>query len=89
MPFETYLEEVTRARQDGFAIDRGTYVKGVTTVSAPVLAERRPILAISAVGFSAQFSPASLRQLADDVRDCARAASDTLSGAPASAASGP
>jgi len=79
--FGTYLAEVEAARRNGYAIDPGNYVKGVTTVSAPVLDETgRPIMAISAVGFSAQFDKARLQRLAADVRDRALEASRALSG---------
>lgn len=79
--FNTYLAEVEAARRDGFAIDPGNYVKGVTTVSAAVLDETgQAIMAISAVGFSAQFDKPRLQRLAADVRDRAGEVSRALSG---------
>lgn len=81
----TYLAEVEGARRNGYAIDPGNYVRGVTTVSAPVLdGNGRPIMAISAVGFSAQLEKPELLRLAADVRDRAREASRALSGGPVS-----
>src|SRR5690606_26584060 len=35
--FETYLREVEEARQNGYAVDHGHYVRGVVTVSSPIL----------------------------------------------------
>lgn len=34
--FETWLEEIEQTRARGYAIDRGTYISGVTVVAAPV-----------------------------------------------------
>ena len=76
-----FLAEVERARTDGYAIDPGHYVKGVTTVSAAVLdAHGVPIMAISTIGFSAQFNDPQLRALARDVRDRARTITRAISG---------
>jgi DNA-binding IclR family transcriptional regulator len=78
---DQFLEEVDRARTDGYAIDPGRYVKGVTTVSAAVLdAHGLPIMAISTIGFSAQFNDQQLVALACDVRDRARTVTRAISG---------
>lgn len=67
--FEAYAKAVDEARVHGFAVDEGNYVKGVTTVSAAVLDEaRRPVMAISAVGFSAQLSGAKIKDLGKFIR---------------------
>ena len=67
--FEQYWSDVEQARIDGYSIDEGHYVRGVTTVSVPVLDEAgRPLMAISAVGFSAQLDAARLKVLAQDLR---------------------
>lgn len=67
--FQTYLKEVDQARKMGYAVDDGSYAKGVTTVSAPVLDEaRRPIMAISAVGFFGQLSPAEIKAAGEFIR---------------------
>ena len=67
--FEQYWSDVEQVRIDGFSIDEGHYVRGVTTVSVPVLDEAgRPLMAISAVGFSAQLDAARLHVLAQDLR---------------------
>jgi DNA-binding IclR family transcriptional regulator len=69
-PFREYLAGVREAGENGYAIDAGKYVKGVSTVSAAVLDEfGKPAMAISAVGFSAQFSGDALKRLGVDLRD--------------------
>jgi DNA-binding IclR family transcriptional regulator len=67
--FEAYLKEVDLARKMGYAVDNGSYAKGVTTVSAPVLdGQRKPIMAISAVGFFGQLSNAELKAAGEFIR---------------------
>ena len=80
LSFDTYMKEVGDAGRKGYAVDEERYVKGVTTVSAPVLVGERAVMAISTVGFTAQFSRATLKQVAEDVRDPAREISATLAG---------
>jgi len=79
--FEDYYAEVQLVRERGYAVDNGNYVKGVTTVSAPIVdANNRAIMAISTVGFSAQFNKASIRALGESVQAWAAAASRAISG---------
>lgn len=79
--FETYMREVEEARKNGYAVDHGNYVKGVITVSSPILdCQKRPLMAVSAVGFSNQFSERSLRALCEDLRDRCSEATLAISG---------
>ncbi|MFC7556208.1 IclR family transcriptional regulator C-terminal domain-containing protein [Pseudoroseomonas wenyumeiae] len=79
--FETWLQEVRAAQRTGYAIDADRYVRGVTTVASPVLETgARPVMAVSAVGFSAQFTPVSLTGLASAVKECAEALSVAIAG---------
>jgi DNA-binding IclR family transcriptional regulator len=79
--FEAYLAGVESARAKGYAVDNGHYVKGVTTLSAPVLdADGKAVMAISAVGFSAQLGGEKLRSLARNLRAGAAELSQALSG---------
>lgn len=79
--FEDYYAEVRHVRSRGYAVDNGNYVKGVTTVSAPVVdAGERAIMAISAVGFSAQLTKTAIRQLGEDLHTRASQVSRALSG---------
>lgn len=79
--FETYMREVDDVRKHGYAVDHGNYVKGVVTVSSPVLDERqRPIMAVSAVGFTTQFTASGMQALCEDVRGRCLEATVALSG---------
>lgn len=79
--FARYLKEVELARKNDYAIDPGRYVKGATTISAAILnADQRPIMAISAIGFSAQFNKEQINTLALDVRDRAYAVTRAITG---------
>lgn len=79
--FKTYVQEVETARREGFAIDNGNFVRGVGTVSSLVTDSREDaVMAISAVGFSAQFSDAGWQALGMDLRRCAREVSQALKG---------
>lgn len=81
--FEAYLAEVDDARKNGYAIDIDRYVKGVTTVSAAVLdGAGSPVMAISAVGFSAQFDKASVKALGEDLCERADEVTRAVSGRP-------
>lgn len=80
--FTDYLRDVDRARKDGYAVDHGNYVKGVTTISAAIKNhEAAPVMAISAVGFSAQLSSGMARQIGQALHRAATQISDTLFGA--------
>ena len=79
--FETYMREVEGARQNGYAVDQGNFVKGVVTISSPILdSNHRPFMAVSAVGLSTQFSPSSLQALCEDLRERCKEATIALSG---------
>lgn len=79
--FDEYYAEVKRVRSRGYAVDNGNYVKGVTTVSAPVVdSNNRAIIAISAVGLSAQLNKTAIRQLGEDLQIRTSSISRALSG---------
>jgi len=79
--FETFMREVDDVRQQGYAVDRGNYVRGVVTVSAPILDNQlQPIMAVSAVGFVTQFSESGLKALGEDLRNRCEEASAAISG---------
>lgn len=79
--FEEYMVGVEEAAKKGYATDFGNYVKGVSTVSAAVRNEfGQPVMAISAVGFSAQFTGPALLALGEDLRDRAAEVTQALSG---------
>ncbi|MVW70986.1 IclR family transcriptional regulator [Bordetella sp. 15P40C-2] len=79
--FEAYMRDVQRVREIGYATDEGHFVKGITTVSSPILDENRTaVMAISAVGVAARFSPSSIRSLGEDLRERCHEASLSISG---------
>ncbi|MCO5114750.1 MAG: IclR family transcriptional regulator [Burkholderiaceae bacterium] len=79
--FETYMSDVQEVRRKGYAVDHGNYAKGVITVSSPILDfESRPLMAVSAVGFSSQLSTTALQALCEDLRERCREATFAVSG---------
>ena len=79
--FETFMREVEGVRENGYAVDHGNYVKGVITVSSPILdAHKQALLTISAVGFATQFTNNSLQALCEDLRDRCQEATTAISG---------
>ncbi len=79
--FDQYFKEVETARQDGYAVDNGTYVKGVTTISSAVLdTYGKPIMAISAIGFTAQLTPTQVEDLGQELQQRTANITRALSG---------
>ncbi len=79
--FDEYIAEVKRVRERGYAVDPGHYVKGVTTVSAPIVdAGGQAVMAMSAVGFSAQFTRQAIKALGDDLRERVAQVSRAIAG---------
>lgn len=65
LPFERFFEQALLARAQGYAVDTGQFVGGVTTVSSPILdAAGTPLAAVSVVGLSAQFPDEAARAAA-------------------------
>lgn len=79
--FETFMREVQNVREYGYAIDNGNYVRGVVTISSPILdSHQQALLTISAVGFATQFTESSLQALCEDIRDRCQEATYAISG---------
>ncbi len=71
--YTTWRREVESVRRQGFSIDRGNYIAGVTIVAVPVVNHRGTIShTIAAVGLGSQLKRARLLALARDMRDAAR-----------------
>jgi DNA-binding IclR family transcriptional regulator len=69
---ETWRKDVETVRRQGYSIDRGNYIDGVTIVAVPVLNARRTIThTIAAVGLGSQLDRAAARALAHDMRAAA------------------
>jgi DNA-binding IclR family transcriptional regulator len=50
LTFETWLEEVDQVKRTGYSEDRGTFVRGVTTIAAPVFGQDGSVRGIIGVG---------------------------------------
>lgn len=79
--WEDWLQQVAQAREQGFAVDAGNYIAGVTVVAAPVWrAPSRFSHALVAVGIGSALKEAKLPALQRAVLAEARALSSQLSG---------
>jgi len=77
--YAAWRKEVETARRQGFSIDRGNYIAGVTVVAVPVLNVAGTIAqAIVSVGISSQLDRAASVALAHDMQDAARAVETQL-----------
>jgi len=81
--FEEYLSEVEETRKHGYAIDTDRFVRGVTSVAAAIFdGTGRPVMAISAVGFTAKLGPLTIKILGEDLQARSIELSNALSGSP-------
>lgn len=72
--YATWRKEVEAVRRQGFSIDRGNYIAGVTIVAVPVLSAAGTIAqTIVSVGISSQLDRATSVALAHDMLGAARA----------------
>lgn len=80
--FESYWQDVQRARETGYAVDHGNFNTGVTTVAA-IIAGRNGMarMAISTVVLSTQLGDIDLDALAQAVKAAARELGATMDGA--------
>jgi len=70
--YDTWRKEVDTARRQGFSIDRGNYIAGVTIVAVPVLDGRGRIThTLAAVGLGNQLDRATSLKLARDMKGVA------------------
>jgi DNA-binding IclR family transcriptional regulator len=84
-----FLASLTRIRSRGYAISRGTAVKGTLSVSAPIVTEKeRPIAVLSLSWPSAKYPYRQSRQIAMAAVKTARAISNAIK-APSSESSSP
>jgi DNA-binding IclR family transcriptional regulator len=71
--YATWRKEVEATRRQGFSIDRGNYIAGVTIVAVPVLDASGTITrTIASVGISSQLDRATALELAHDMQAAAR-----------------
>lgn len=72
--YSTWRKEVEAVRRQGFSIDRGNYIAGVTIVAVPILDEAGTIRrTIVSVGISSQLDRATALALARDMQRAAAA----------------
>jgi DNA-binding IclR family transcriptional regulator len=71
--YDAWRKEVDQVRKQGFSIDRGNYIAGVTIVAVPVLNGAGTIShTLAAVGLGSQLDRASALALARDMRAAAQ-----------------
>ncbi len=79
MLFEDWYSEVRKTKDSGYAIDKGNFTRGITSVAVPILdAEDQAILAVSAIGISEQIEQRDLDQLIPEMVDLSRRATGTM-----------
>lgn len=79
--FEEWLKQVSRTRVQGFAVDDGHYINGVTVIAAPVWKSReRPSHALVALGIGSNLKRKGLPALQLDLLKASRTLSEQLCG---------
>ena len=82
--FEAWLKEVERVRRDGFAVDRGNYIAGVTVVAVPVFdSGKRLAHTLVATGVSQQLENSGVLELVAMMREEAAQIASILPARPA------
>ncbi len=79
--YEQWLAEVAQTRQQGFAVDAGNYIAGVTVVAAPVWkSSERMSHALVALGIGSTFVREGLQDLQESLVGAAQGLSHQLCG---------
>jgi DNA-binding IclR family transcriptional regulator len=79
--FEQWKMQVSKTRTQGFAVDDGNYISGVTLVAAPVWKSRAKLShALVAIGIGSALKRAGLPALQDALRSAAQTLSNQLCG---------
>jgi len=77
--YETWRKEIETVRRQGFSVDRGNYIAGVTIVAVPVLGARGTLShTIAGVGLGSQLDRSAAIALARDMRTAAAALASQL-----------
>jgi DNA-binding IclR family transcriptional regulator len=80
-PFDEWKAQVAQTRAQGFAIDAGNYISGVTVLSAPVWKTREKLShALVAIGIGSALKRAGLAPLQDALLGAAQTLSNQLCG---------
>jgi len=79
MPFDTWKSQVQEAKERGWAIDRDSFVNGVTAIAVPVLAaDGRLVHTLVTMGLSNQMEEARVPELVAAMQREARVISEQL-----------
>ena len=79
---KAWRAEIEAARRNGYSVDEGNYIDGITVLAAPVLGRGgRMTHAVVAVGVGEQIRRAGVGTVADELKAIARHASDLLEAA--------
>jgi len=77
--WKAWCAEIETVRRQGYAIDRGNYIAGITIIAVPVLDSRQRIThTLVCIGLGGQLTRAPLAALARDMRETAAALSENL-----------
>lgn len=80
-PFEDWKAQVEQTREQGYAVDEGNYISGVTVVAAPVWKARgKPSHALVAIGIGGALKRNGLPALQEALKTEARTLSNQLCG---------
>ena len=81
LPLAVYRAEVEETRRNGWGLDEGHFIRGVTTLAAPVLDAAGSVSScISATMFSGQYPPEAFPDIAEELKQIADWASHRLTG---------
>lgn len=79
--FDQWMDQVAATREQGFGIDQGNYIAGVTVIAAPVWKARgRPSHALVAIGLGAALKRAGQDELEQDLLVSAKALTEQMGG---------
>jgi DNA-binding IclR family transcriptional regulator len=81
----TWRAEVAAARRDGYSVDQGNYIRGVTVVAVPVLTAGAMSHGLVTVGVSEQVAEIGAARIAADLRRAAAEVSTRLGAGSAAA----
>jgi len=80
--FDQWLDQVEHARRDGYALDRGHYITGITVAAAPVFRpDGHPSHALVAIGIAGAMQRAGVERIGEALLSSARSISGQLGGA--------
>lgn len=79
--FDEWQQQVAQTREQGFGIDQGNYIAGVTVLAAPVWRLRgRPSHALVAIGLTSALTRAGLPEIQDALIASARSITQQMGG---------